>query len=114
MRTITQIIAIWAAPPGQRILGGAFVSSRPVVEVRTSRRCVPDWGFAIWRQKKAGAFGTEPAQITHASRLPTVSSSLKNQIAPNLHANYFATGIVNSAPLLMLSGQRCITLLYRV
>ncbi|VVD59258.1 hypothetical protein PTE31013_00013 [Pandoraea terrigena] len=27
---------------------------------------------------------------------------------------YFATGIVNSAPLAMLSGQRCITLLKRV
>ena len=26
-------------------------------------------------------------------------------------AYYFATGIVNSAPLAMLSGQRCITLL---
>lgn len=26
-------------------------------------------------------------------------------------AIYFATGIVNSAPLAMLSGQRCITLL---
>ncbi|CAM3637433.1 hypothetical protein BOSP111201_17530 [Bordetella sputigena] len=25
--------------------------------------------------------------------------------------NYFATGMVNSAPLAMLSGQRCITLL---
>ncbi|VVE29372.1 hypothetical protein PSO31014_03553 [Pandoraea soli] len=28
--------------------------------------------------------------------------------------DYFATGIVNSAPLAMLSGQRCITLLKRV
>jgi hypothetical protein len=28
--------------------------------------------------------------------------------------SYFATGIVNSAPLLMLSGHRCMTLLYRV
>ncbi|VEH29311.1 Uncharacterised protein [Bordetella hinzii] len=44
--------------------------------------------------------------------LPRGSSKEKGGLVPALRDRfYFATGMVNSAPLAMLSGQRCITLL---